>query len=180
MSSGGSCEKEAYVAVTFRSAQQVQVGGYGAVAADRTAIEKLMGGMIIHFAQSTPWGNVKSMGSCRAAALRFAAGHEMLFGCSDRPKKEHAEDALIPQINLAWGGAFEYMLVDIEPCHSGRYASHDCKLNIANAFAFINATVVYLFEQDKYESGMNELQKSSAAGTQDLIILLKTLIGVTS
>jgi hypothetical protein len=154
----------------FRSLAQLKGGGYAGVDADRAAIRRLIAATVFNFHTTDHFGRHWEGGSCRAAAMNNGAivyGRSIMGQC-------HAEGMIIPQILVPWNGHFDYMYVDIEPCHSGRYG-RDCKGELFSNFDDMSR-VYYAFEQDHYETGRNAIFRRNEV--QDQLLLLFDMAGL--
>jgi hypothetical protein len=138
---------------------------------DRPYVLELIARTVFEFHTVNQWGKHAEGGSCRAAALKIGA--EPLFGRSVKGE-HHAEEDLVRKIQAAnWHGSFDYMYVDIEPCHSGRYAPHECKALLWNTFD--SGKVYYAWDQDQYETGLNMMFRRN--DVQDQILMLQMMAG---
>jgi|GEM_PF-2748274 len=145
--------------------------GYTGANVDRPYVLKLISQTVFQYHTVNVWGKHKEGGSCRAAAMKVGA--ETIFGRSVF-KERHAEEEVVQKIQSAsWNGSFDYMYVDIEPCHSGRYGTHDCKALLWNTFD--SGKVFYAFDQDNYEKGLNALFRKNEV--QDQVHLLHLMAG---
>lgn len=136
--------------------------GYTGANVDRPRVFELIARTVFEYHTVNVWGKHAEGGSCRAAAMKVGA--EPIFGRSVF-KERHAEEEVVQKIqNASWNGTFDYMYVDIEPCHSGRYRGHDCKGLLWNTFD--SGKVFYAFDQDNYEKGLNGLFRTNDVQTQ--------------
>lgn len=136
--------------------------GYTGANVDRPRVFELIAKTVFNYNKVNDWGKHAEGGSCRAAAMKV--GGEFIFGLSVF-RKYHAEEVVLQKIqNANWNRTFDYMYVDIEPCHSGRYQGHDCKGLLWNTFD--SGKVFYAFDQDNYLTGMNGLFRTNDVQTQ--------------
>jgi len=154
------------MAVVYKSLVDLK-NGYPGSGVDRPIVAKLIAATVMNYSEVTNWGTHLKTGSCRAGARSLGAYY---FGRSVH-KVRHAEEELVPQIAA---NGFDYMYVDIEPCHSGKYGKDGgCKWLIHKTFAA--GTVFYAFDQDNYESGMLSLVKENDVQSQ--VVLLRSWMG---